>query len=129
VVSAENVAVVRRSFEFFERGELPLEVVHPDIRIDNIPESPLPGPYFGHIGLEKWWMDIVDAVPGFRLQLEDVIDVGDERVIAIVRTFGSELIEQMPSWAVVHWVSHGLIVRVAGYLRKEEALKAVGLEE
>ena len=128
-MSQENVEVVRRAFDFFERGELPLEVADPEIRIDNIPESPLPGPYFGHQGLRKWWSDIVDVIPDFRLQLEEVIDVGEGRVVAVVRTFGTGLIEQMPSWAIVHWVRNGLIFRTAGYLRKEEALEAVGLSE
>jgi hypothetical protein len=43
-MSQENVEIVRRAFEFFERGEAPFEVADPEIRIDNIPESPIPGP-------------------------------------------------------------------------------------
>ncbi|MEA2346698.1 MAG: hypothetical protein QOG62_485, partial [Thermoleophilaceae bacterium] len=124
---------VRRAFEFFGRGELPFEVADPEIRIDNIPQSPLPGPYHGHEGMRRWWNDVlVDAVPDLRMDLEDVIDVDDQRVIAIVRMRSRELkglLEQMPSWAVLHWVRNGLIVRTAGYLRKEEALEAVGLSE
>ena len=130
-MSRENVELVRRAFEFFERGDLPFELVDPEIRIDNIPESPIPGPYYGHEGLRRWWEDIVDALPGFRLEVEEVIDVGDDRVVAVVRTFGHQLMEQMPStrWAVVHWVRSGLIIRTAGYLRKRDALEAVGLRE
>jgi hypothetical protein len=129
-MSRENVELVRRVYaEYFERGELPFELTHPEIRIDNIAEWPLPGPYQGHEGLRQWWAEIVDAIPGVRLQLEEVIDVGDDRVVAMLRTFGTELIEQMPSWAVVHWIRDGLVVRTAGYLRREEALEAVGLSE
>jgi hypothetical protein len=80
-MSQENVEVVRRACEFLERGELPL-----------------PGPYFGHEGVRQWWSDIVEVVPGFRLQLEEVIDVGDERVVGALRTFGTGLVEQLPSW-------------------------------
>ena len=130
-MSRENVEVVRRAFEFFERGELPFAVCDPEIRIDNIPESPIPGPYHGHEGLRRWWEDIVDAFPGYRLEVEELIDVGDDRVVAVIRTFGHELIDQMPStrWAVIHWVRGGLVVRTAGYLSKREALEAVGLRE
>jgi ketosteroid isomerase-like protein len=130
-MSQENVEIVRRAFEFFERGEVPFALADPENRIDNIPESPIPGPYYGHVGLRHWWEDIVDALPGFRLEIEEAIDVGDDRVVAVVRTFGHEVMEQMPSthWAIVHWVRNGLIVRTAGYLRKEEALEAVGLSE
>ncbi len=128
-MSQENVEVVRRTLEFLERGELPFELGDPQIRIDNIAESPIPGPYYGHDGLRSWWEDIADALPGFRLQLIEAIDVGDDRVVAVLRTFGNELLEQMPNWATVHWVNAGRVVRVAGYLRKEEALEAVGLSE
>jgi ketosteroid isomerase-like protein len=128
-MSQENVEIVRRAFEFFERGDLPFEVADPEIRIDNIPESPIPGPYYGHDGLRRWREDIADAVPGLRMRLEEAIDVGDDRVVAVVRTFGTEVMEQMPSWAIVHWIRNGLVVRTAGYLRKEEALEAVGLSE
>jgi ketosteroid isomerase-like protein len=73
----------------------------------------------------------VDALPGFRLEIEEAIDVGDDRVVAVVRTFGHELMEQLPStrWAIVHCLRNGLVVQVAGYLSKTEALEAVGLSE
>jgi hypothetical protein len=129
-MSRENVELVRRVYDdFFERGELPFELTDPEIRIDNIAESPMPGPYHGHEGLRQWWADIVDAVPGLRFQLEELIDVGDDRVVGMLRTLGTELIEQMPSWAVIHWIRDGLVVRTAGYVRREEALEAVGLAE
>jgi ketosteroid isomerase-like protein len=134
-MSRENVEVVRRAFEFFGRGELPFDVADPEIRIDNIPDWPIPGPYYGHEGLRRWWDDLTDVVPDLRLHLEDVVDVGDERIVAIVRAAAGpssrvgQLMEHTPSWAVVHWVSNGLIVRTAGYVRKDEALDAVGLRE
>jgi ketosteroid isomerase-like protein len=129
-MSRENVELVRRVYEdFFERGALPFELTDPEIRIDNIAEFPTPGPYIGHEGLRQWWAEIVEAVPGLRFRLEEVIDVGDDRVVGMLRTFGSELIEQMPSWAVIHWIRDGQVVRTAGYLRREEALEAVGLRE
>ena len=65
--------------------------------------------------------------PGLRLELAEVIDVGDDRVVGVLRTHGAPLVEQMPPWAAVHWVRDGLIFRTAGYRTKEEALEAVGL--
>ena len=126
-MSQENVEIVRRAYSFLERGELPLEVSDPAIRIDNIPESPIPGPYYGHEGVRRWWADLVETAPGLRLELVEVIDVGDERVVGVLRTHGTRLVEQMPPWAAVHWIKDGLIFRTAGYLTKEEALEAVGL--
>jgi hypothetical protein len=128
-MSQENVEIIRRVYEFFARGELPFELSDQAIRIDNIPQAPIPGPYYGHEGLRCWWGDIEEALPGFRLELEEIVDLGGDRVLAMVRTFGSDLIEQMPAWAILHWVRNGLVVRTAGYLRKEEALEAAGLSE
>ncbi len=132
-MSRENVEVVQRAFEFFERGELPFEVADPDIRIDNIPQSPHPGPYYGHEGLRRWWKELADVIPDLRLLLEGVIDLGDERVIALVRSAGggsyASLLDHMPTWAVLHWIRNGLVCRTAGYMTKAEALEAVGLRE
>ncbi len=73
--------------------------------------------------------DITEALPGLRLTIGEVIDVGDDRVVAVVRTLGHELVEQMPGWAIVHWVRNGMVARTAGYVTKEEALEAVGLSD
>ncbi len=128
-MSLANVEVVRRAYAFLERGELPLEVSDPAIRLDNIAESPIPGPYFGHEGLHRWWEELVETAPGLRLELAEVIDVGDDRIVGVLRWYGTPLVEQMPPWAAVHWVRGGLIFRTAGYLTKQQALEAVGLSE
>jgi hypothetical protein len=135
-MSQENLEVVRRAYdEFLTKGELPLPLCHPEIRVDNIPESPIPGPYFGHHGLRKWHDAIADVLPGFQITLEEVFDVGDDRVVGVVKFVGASsnpaglLIDEMPSWAIVHWVRDGLVLRTAGFLTKDAALEAVGLRE
>jgi hypothetical protein len=131
-MSQENVEVVRRIYDdFLGRGMLPLDLTHPEVRIDNIPQSPIPGPYFGHQGARQWWADLEEAAPGLRLNAEEVIDAGEDRVIGVLRLHvaRSGLVDQMPAWAAIHWIRNGLLVRVAGYLTKEEALGAVGLSD
>ncbi len=124
--------VVRRLYDdFLGHGVLPFDLTHPEVRIDNIPQSPIPGPYFGHEGARRWWADLEEAAPGLRLDVEHIIDVGDDRVIGVLRLRLARpgLVDQMPTWAGVHWIRDGLLVRVAGYLTMEEALEAVGLSE
>ncbi|MDX6699395.1 MAG: hypothetical protein QOE65_2792 [Solirubrobacteraceae bacterium] len=53
-MSRENVEVVRRAFEFFGRGEVPFEVADPEIRIDNIPDWPIPGQMSFRISGSTW---------------------------------------------------------------------------
>jgi hypothetical protein len=76
-MSQENVEVVRRIYDdFLGRGMLPLDLTHPEVRIDNIPQSPIPGPYFGHQGARQWWADLEEAAPGLRLNAEEVMTLG-----------------------------------------------------
>jgi hypothetical protein len=129
-MSRENVELVRRAYgEFLSRGELPLPLVHPELRIDNVPESPIPGPYHGHEGLRRWWREVSGVLEGMRLELDETIDVGGDCVVGLVRFVGHTPagfdLSAFP-WVVVHWIEDGLIVRTAGFLTKEQALEAAG---
>jgi hypothetical protein len=131
-MSRQDVEVVRRAYnEFLEHGTLPYELCDPAIEIYNIPQSPIPGPYFGQEGLRRWWSDVTDVIAGARLRLEHIVDLDDGKILGRVRfsgrVSGGELIDELPSppWFVVHWVRDGLVVRTAGYSTKAEALQAV----
>jgi hypothetical protein len=132
-MSQENVEVVQEAYKFWARGELPFEVSHPNIRMDNIKEWVMPGPFYGHEGLRRWWAETVEALPGVRLSLVDPIEVGDACVVGEVRVSGDsrdpDLIEAFGTFSATHWVEEGLIIRVAGFLTREEALEAARLRE
>ncbi len=132
-MSRENVELVRRAYdEFLSRGELPLPLVHAELRIDNVPESPIPGPYHGPEGMRRWWREVSGDLEGIRLELEETIDAGGDCVVGLVRFHGRTPagfdLSEFP-WAVAHWIRDGLIVRTAGFLAKEQALEAVANPE
>jgi hypothetical protein len=77
-MSQENVELVRRWGEALSRGELPLELSHTELRLDNIAEFPNRGPYHGHEGLRRWWEDVAEAFDELRFEIERLIDVDDQ---------------------------------------------------
>jgi ketosteroid isomerase-like protein len=65
-------------------------------------------------------------------QLEQLIDAGDDRVVAITRSSARGKLSGAPVEMVmahVHWLEARRIVRVDSFLEPREALEAVGLRQ
>jgi hypothetical protein len=60
-VNDENVETIRRWFAALQQGDPAPEMCDPEIEIRNWAESPIPGPYVGHEGVQQWWDDVSDA--------------------------------------------------------------------
>ena len=113
-------------------GELPFELWDEDLRIDNMPEFPIRGPYHGYEGLARWRDDIAEVIEDLRFDVEEVIDLDEERVLSIQRAFGRAShtgIEMDVLWASVLTLRDGKIVHAQGYWTPEQARQAVGLSE
>lgn len=131
-MSEENVELVRRFFERLNVGELSPECCDPEIEIRNWAHSPMPGPYRGHEGLLRWWGDLSEAFEDVRLELKEVVDVDDERVVTVQRIIGSFRhtgIRLDAAWGSVIGVRERLIVSAVGYSSPQEAKRAAGLSE
>lgn len=94
---------------------------------------PLSGvPYRGHAGIQQWTLDVDEQFAEWRLELEDVREVGDA-VIAIGGVHGrgraSGIVVEFSAATIASFGADGRITRVRIYLDVSEALKAVGLEE
>jgi ketosteroid isomerase-like protein len=133
-VSQEDVAIVRRWFDGFARGEVSPELCHPEIEIRNWAESPAPGPFRGHEGLRRWWATVNDpdiVVDPRPFEVVEMIDVGDGRIVVIqrftakARYSGLEIDER---WGAVVTVGDGKILSAVGYPSPEEAKRAAGLK-
>jgi ketosteroid isomerase-like protein len=82
-------------------------------------------------GLRAGWLDWLDPWESYRVEVEDVIDAGDEAVV-LVRDYGRRAgvaAEVSVVGAAVWTVSDGKVAKVTFYLDRSEALEAVGLEE
>jgi len=87
--------------------------------------------FVGLEGLRAGWLDWLEPWESYRVEVEDVIDAGDDAVV-LVRDFGRRAgmtVEVSVTGGAVWTVRDGRVVRVAFYLNRSEALKAVGLEE
>jgi len=129
-MAAENVTLVRRWFDGFERDELTLEICHPEIEIRNWAEFPVTGPYLGHDGVQHWWDDIADAFETLSWELMDLIDLGDRGVLTIQRFSGRFRLTGIDvgfAWGAHVTIRDGKIASAIGYPSPGLAKKAVGL--
>ena len=134
-MSQETVEVVRRGFQAFADGGLDAmaEFWDPDIdwraaegAIDDV------GEMHGPVAVRRYFQDLLDVFDAPSVVVEELRDVGDDRVLAIQRVKGRAKLSGIEidlRFASVSTVRDGKVVRVREYLRVEDALAAVGLRE
>jgi ketosteroid isomerase-like protein len=103
---------------------------HPDVESvrPGLPDGTI---YIGLDGLRDMWLEWLAPWTTYRVEAEDVIDLGD-RVLLLAHVFGrlgESQAEVENTVASVYTVRDGKIARAELYLDRTEALKAVGLEE
>jgi ketosteroid isomerase-like protein len=85
----------------------------------------------GFDGLRAVWLEWLDPWESYRVEIEDVIDVGDAAVV-LFRDYGRRggmAAEISVSGGTVWTVRDGKVARVAFYPVRSEALAAAGLSE
>ena len=89
--------------------------------------------YRGRAGVREW-IELMseDAEEGFHAEIEQIADLGDDRVfIAVVLTArrkDSGLPFEYRTWQIV-WFANGLVTRRQVFWTRAEALKTAGLRE
>jgi ketosteroid isomerase-like protein len=97
-----------------------------------IAENGMDTPQFrGVDGLLEAWRDWLDPWESYELETEEYIDAGDD-VVVMVRIRGRTardgvLVEHAP--AAVWTIRDGKVAAVRFYLRRDEALRAAGLDQ
>jgi len=139
-MSQENVDLVRRAYEAFNRGGVDACVSEgvwsPDIVWDVTPSGiPGLGTYRGQAEVRRFFEDDwFSAFPfdEWEVEVEDVIDAGDQVVISMSRQHGrgasSGAVAEL-ELAQLSIVRDGQIVRVDNYTDRKTALGAAGLSE
>jgi ketosteroid isomerase-like protein len=129
----ENVAVVRRAYEAFNRRDLPaaLDVFDSDAEwipyLAGLEETA----YRGRDEIATMWGEVLRDFSAFRVEVLEVLDLGDTVVLEVTfhgigRGSGADAhttISQVVSFR------DGKVVRVHGFRDRAEALEAVGLSE
>ena len=90
------------------------------------------GEIHGPVAVRRYIQDWIDTFDDSSVVVEELRDVGDDRVLAIQRVKGRAKLSDIEidiRYAAVSTVRDGKIVRGREYLSVDEALKAVGLSE
>ena len=133
-MSQENVELVRRAFEAFNRRDIDSYLALCDADIEYFSRVVgLEGgsPYRGHDGIRSWWERLLAVSSDFRAEIEEVRDLGDVTVTrqrAFGHGRGSDVPMEQTQWNVTEW-RDGKAVWGRVFLSETEALEAAGLRE
>jgi ketosteroid isomerase-like protein len=130
-MSQENVEIVRRSWEAFNRGGLDAieEFWHPDIEwraaegeVDDI------GVFRGRDKMRRYYGDWLETFDDWHVEVADVAFHDDERVVAVVRSSArgrASGVRTHGRYAIVYAVRDGQIVSGREYATADQALEAL----
>jgi ketosteroid isomerase-like protein len=124
----ENVEIVRRFFLRFGEGQVPTEILAPDVAMRNLAEFPIKGPYEGHDGIRRWWADLAEVIDDLHIEGEKFAAPDDEHVVTLQRMTGTFKSTGLPldeRWAGLTRIEDGLIVEITGHASRREALEAI----
>ncbi len=134
-MSEENVKAVRDAAAAFNRGDLNTwsEFWTDDIDYRAI-EGAIDdrGPMHGKAAVRAYVQDWLDNFDNFRSEAVELLDAGEDTVIAVVRISGlAKLsgIETDLTYAALYTIRDGKIARGREYWTRDEALEAAGLRE
>jgi ketosteroid isomerase-like protein len=126
-----NLDVVRSIYSGWERGNF-TSAAWADPDIDYlVVDGPEPSRRSGLAGMAEGWRDWLRAWEDFRAEPEKYIDLGDERILVLVRNSGrgrvSGLELEQRSVANLFEFRDGMVVRLVIYLERSHALADLGL--
>jgi ketosteroid isomerase-like protein len=137
-MSQENVEIIRRHYEAFNRRDLDTvaQYHHPEIEV--YPGAVGPdtdtgshGRFCGRAEVRQFFEAILNTWETVTVELEEVIEGAGGRVLGVEQwhTHGREGIEVGTKIFDLYTFRDGLIVRGDGFLDRAEALEAAGLKE
>jgi hypothetical protein len=133
-MSQENVEIVRRGYDAYNRGDVDAAVSDFASDCEFVPTGALPGGrgvYHGPEGFKQFVAWVRDEFEDARFDVNDVVDAGD-RVLAsfTIRGRGRQS-GAATSWDLWHvWtIRDGAVVRGQAFTGETEALEAAGLRE
>jgi ketosteroid isomerase-like protein len=130
-MSQQNVETVGRAIAAINAREIDayLACCTEDVELLT-PVAPLGAEYLGADGIRRFFTDIEDVGPDFRIEVQSMQAVGDSGVIVFMRTSAtgriSGIVTGTESTNVYDFID-GKINRIRIFLDGDEALKAVGL--
>ena len=132
-MSQENVRLVERAIAAINARDIEgyLVCCTENVKLET-PMAAVGGVYEGIDGIGRFFTDIEEAGPDFRIELDGVEEVGSKRVLAFLRTSSTGRasgIRLALSLTNVYDLIDGKISHIRIFLDRQQALEAVGLEE
>ena len=130
-MSSENVETVRRAIAAINARDIDAYLACCTENVELL--LPMAGAeYLGADGVKRFFTDIEDIGPDFRIEVQRVQAVADSKVLAFLQVGStgraSGIVTAADSGNVYDFID-GKISRVRIFLDRDDALKAVGLEE
>jgi uncharacterized protein len=129
----EKVEAVRRAYDAFHREDVDALLIAVDPEVEWCVDAAIPGAvkvYRGHEGIQKYLGQAREAFEEIRFDLEDFIDVDDERLILVatinVRGRASGAESSLRGYELLT-VRDGRLARREVFFDRAEALAAAGL--
>lgn len=128
-MSQEDVEAVRRLYEAWLRGDLGLDLLHPEISM--VESANLPGPVssYGIDAVRRYMESFAKYWDEVRFEPQEFLDAGGGSVVVVARLVGKGKrsgVDVVRTWAYVLTVEDGKVRSMVGYADREEALEAVG---
>jgi ketosteroid isomerase-like protein len=138
-MSEENVEIVRQMFEAFQEG---LERGNPGAAFDTgtlaadaewqTSDRMGAEAFRGREGFTEFMRRWTEDFEGWGIQLERLIDAGDDRVVGLLHQWATGEGSGVPvelNLAIVYELDAGHAIRMCNYTTEAEALEAAGLSE
>ena len=135
---SKDVDTIRRLYEAWlaDDYDAVFAIYDPEIVLNPDPESAWVGiddTYVGHEGVRRYMAAVYQAFDGYRPEVEELVDLGDGRVLTLAIEHGRGRISGAPTEAsrTAHlWTLRGdKAVRIDLFLDRRRAFEAVGLQD
>jgi ketosteroid isomerase-like protein len=132
-MSQENVEVVKTAVAAVNRRDIDgyLACCTEDVQLIT-PVAEVGGEYDGPDGIRRFFTDIGDAAPDFKIVIEGLEAVGPDRVLGFMRVLGTGRASGIPienPTGNVYEFADGRIQRIVIFFDRNQALEAAGLRE
>jgi ketosteroid isomerase-like protein len=131
-MSQENVELAQRAYDAFNRRDFPSLLALIDADAEVVPRlAGVEGGYHGQEGIRRWWQNLLDGWPDFRVEVIEMRDLGHVTLTKMEvggHAAGSGIRVRQPSWHVWRW-RRKKAVWFGVFQTEAEALEAVTLGE
>jgi hypothetical protein len=127
-MSQRNIELHDRLVEAVNAREVPEDLLAPGFRMENRVSAVTDYAYHGTVGWSNWVDDVLEVfADGARYEAEEIVEAGDDFVVAILRFVGVGARLDTPivfRWVGVTWFRNGKATHAVGYPNRREALEA-----